>query len=45
MAKPNTIADNAVNYYTCSDYLANKPIFINPLQIDKLFVREFYDNM
>lgn len=45
MAKPNTIAYKAVNYYTWSDHLTNKLIFINPLQIDNLFVREFYDNM
>lgn len=33
MAKPNTIADKAVDYYTCNDYLTNK-IFINSQQID-----------
>jgi hypothetical protein len=34
IAKPNTIADKAVNYYKCNDYLTNKLIFINSQQID-----------
>jgi len=34
MVKPNTIADKAVNYYSCNDYLTNKLMFINPKQID-----------
>jgi hypothetical protein len=34
MAKLNTIADKAMNYYKCNDYLTNKLIFINSQQIN-----------